>query len=253
MGERTSHPHGTHSWADLVTPDAAAAKDFYTRLFGWEYDDRPVGDGAVYSMAMRDGKAVAALSQSTDQPPHWNCYVTVDAVDDTAGRVGDLGGTVMAPPFDVMDVGRMAVVADPAGAALCLWEDRGNPGAELVNAPGAMTWDDLITPDIEGARRFYGDLLGWTFEEVPGGEGYTTILNGGRMNGGLFPRPEGDPTPPSWFPYFGHEDVDALLGEIEGYGGRVLRGPMRMPNGSIAIVADPQGAVFAVWTGEYED
>ena len=117
MGERTSYTPGTFSWAELATSDAEDAKRFYSALFGWEYDDNPIGDDLVYSMARREGRNVAALYQS-DQPPHWNCYVTVESADDAARRAADAGGRVLQEPFDVMDVGRMAVVADPAGAAL---------------------------------------------------------------------------------------------------------------------------------------
>jgi predicted enzyme related to lactoylglutathione lyase len=249
MGERTSYPPGTLSWAELATSDADAAKAFYTRLFGWEYEDNPAGEeGQIYSMALRDGHHVAALFKA-DQPPHWNCYVTVASADETAAAAKANGGGVMAEPFDVMDVGRMAVITDPTGAALCLWEPRKHIGATLVNTPGAMTWNDLVTPDPEGAAEFYGKLFGWTFEEMPNAEGYRVIDNGGRSNGGVFPQ-DG---PANWLPYFGHDDVDRLVGEIEELGGTHHMGPAQLPNGRIAVLADPQGAVFAVWTGEYDD
>jgi uncharacterized protein len=158
----------------------------------------------------------------------------------------------VAEPFDVMDVGRMTVIADPAGAALCLWEPRASIGAELVNTPGALTWNDLVTTDPEGAARFYGDLFGWTTNEIPDAGGYRVITNGERSNGGIMPAQ--DPSaPPSWMPYFGHADVDALANEVGDLGGQVLNGPVRMPQGSIVVLADPQGAVFAAWTGQYED
>ena len=246
MGERTSYAPGTFSWAELATSDAGAAKSFYSSLFGWEYDDNPIPGGQVYSMASRDGKQVAALFGS-DEPPHWNCYVTVASVDDAASRAGELGGDVMAAPFDVMELGRMAVIADPTGAALCLWEPRGHIGAALVNTPGALTWNDLVTPNPDAAARFYGDLFGWTTEEIPDAGGYRTIHNGDRLGGGIMPHdPQrmGSEAPPSWMPYFGHEDVDRLVGEVDGLGGRLYNGPVRMPQGSIAVLADPHGAVF---------
>jgi predicted enzyme related to lactoylglutathione lyase len=253
MGERTSYPAGTFSWAELVTSDADAAKAFYAQVLGWEYDDQPIPDeagGGVYTMAKRDGKNVAALFASGDQPPHWNCYVTVASADETAGKASELGANLMAEPFDVMDVGRMAVFADPAGAALCIWEARAHIGAELVNAPGALTWIDLITPDAAAAERFYGALFGWTFSEIPDAGGYRVIRNSERSNGGMMQR---DDMPAAWIPYFGHEDVDRLATELGGVGGRPLGDVVRMPQGSILPVMDPQGAVFSVWTGEYED
>jgi predicted enzyme related to lactoylglutathione lyase len=253
MGERTSYPPGTFSWVELVTSDADAAKGFYTQLFGWEYEDNPTGpepDAPVYSMARRDDHHVAALFGDDSQPPHWNCYVTVASADETTARAKDLGATVMAEPFDVMEVGRMAVIADPAGAALCLWEPRAHIGATLVNTPGSLTWNDLVTSDPGGAVDFYGGLFGWTFEEMPQSGGYQVINNGDVRNGGIFPNPEARP---SWLPYFGHDDVDRLVGEIDGLGGRLFHGPLELPNGKIAVLGDPQGAAFAVWTGLYED
>ena len=256
MGERTSYPPGTFSWTDLATSDAPAAKTFYSAVFGWDYEDLPMGDGEVYSMALRDGRTVAALSGTQDQPPHWNCYVTVGSADDATAQAAEHGANVMVEPFQVMDVGRMSVIADPTGAALCLWEEQGNIGAALVNTPGAMTWNDLITPDADAAAEFYGRLFGWTTKETPGAGGYRTIINGERENGGMMPLDPatmGPDTPPNWMPYFGHEDVERLAGEIDGLGGRLLTGPMPMWQGAIAVFGDPQGAVFAVWTGVYDD
>src|SRR5262245_47052839 len=138
MGERTSYAPGTFSWAELVTSDGAGAKAFYTALFGWTYEDQPIGNDQVYSMAARDGKTVAALYQSGEQPPHWNCYVTVDSADATAAKAAQLGATVLAEPFDVFSSGRMAVFTDPTGAALAVWQPNEHIGASLVNAPGAL-------------------------------------------------------------------------------------------------------------------
>jgi predicted enzyme related to lactoylglutathione lyase len=251
MGERTSYAPGTFSWAELVTSDADAAKAFYTAVFAWTYDDAPIGDGQVYSMAQRDGKTVAALFAG-DQPPHWNCYFTVESADRAATRAKELGANVLAEPFDVMDAGRMAVIADPTGAVANLWQAGRSIGAELVNTPGAITWCDLLTPDADKAAAFYGELFGWSTEEIPGAQGYRVIKNGDRANGGIMPLQDTG-TPPNWMPYFGHEDVERLLGEVGDHGGRVLNGPVQMPQGTIAVIADPQGAAFAVWTGEYED
>jgi predicted enzyme related to lactoylglutathione lyase len=253
MGERTSYAPGTFSWAELTTSDADAAKAFYTTVFGWEYRDNPVGEGMVYSTALRDGKDVGALYTS-EQPPHWNCYVTVESADASAARAAELGATIAAEPFDIFDVGRSAVIVDPAGAGLFLWEPREHIGATLVNTPGAMTWNDLLTPDPAESARFYGDLFGWTAEEIPGADGYRVIKNQGRANGGMMALdPRMGSVPPNWMPYFGHEDVGRLLGEIPGLGGQVRSGPITMPQGTIAVLADPQGATFAVWSGEYED
>jgi predicted enzyme related to lactoylglutathione lyase len=250
MGERTSHAPGTLSWTELVTSDAEAAKAFYTDLFGWTYDDRPVGDDTVYSMAQLDGRSVAALYRA-DEPPHWNCYVTVESVDATAARVADLGGSVIVDPFDVMSAGRSATISDPSGAVFFLWEPGENIGAYQVNTPGSMAWNDLVTPDPDAAQRFYGGLFGWTFQELPNAGGYRIIRNGERSNGGIFPMAG---SPPAWIPYFGHEDVDAVLGRVDELGARLVAGPMPVPSGQFAMLADPQGATFGVLMSDaYDD
>jgi uncharacterized protein len=249
MGERTSYAPGTFSWSELVTSDADAAKVFYSAVLGWDYDDQPIPDGSVYTMALRDGKRVAALYGS-DQPPHWNCYVTVESADATAKAAAENGGTVPAEPFDVMDAGRMAVFSDPAGAVLNVWQPGTSIGAELVNTPGALTWNELAVPDPEQVEGFYSAVFGWTFSEIPNAGGYRVIMNGERSNGGISVSSD---AAPGWMPYFGHEDVDGLTGELEGLGGRALSDVVRMPQGSIVPLMDPQGAVFAAWTGEYDD
>src|ERR671914_419259 len=160
MGERTSYEPGSFSFAELATSDAGGAKTFYAALFGWEYQDTPIGDGQIYTTASRDGTQVGALFAS-EQPPHWNCYVTVASADESAARARELGATLLAEPFDVMDLGRTAVIADPTGAAVCVGGPRSHIGAALVNTPGAMTWNDLITPDPDAAGRFYEALFGW--------------------------------------------------------------------------------------------
>jgi predicted enzyme related to lactoylglutathione lyase len=250
MGERTSYAPGTLSWTELVTSDADAAKAFYTDLFGWSYDDRPVGDDTVYSMAQLGGKSVAALYRA-DERPHWNCYVTVESADATAARVNDLGGSVIIDPFDVMTAGRSAAISDPSGAVFYLWEPGDNIGAYLVNTPGSMAWNDLITPDADAATAFYSGLFGWRIEPIPEAGGYRSIKNGDAANGGVFPM-EG--VPPAWIPYFGHEDLDAVLARLDELGGRVVTGPVPVPGGKFAILADPQGATFGVLVSSaYDD
>jgi predicted enzyme related to lactoylglutathione lyase len=221
---------------------------------GWEFEDLPVGEGMVYSMARLGGLEVAAMSTTQDQPPHWNVYVTVTSADEATARAAELGATVVMEPFDVFDAGRMSVIQDPTGAFISPWEPRRNIGARLVNAPGALSWADLITPDPDAAARFYGDWLGWTVEEIPEAQGYRIIRNGDRSNGGMLPiRPEMSGTPPNWMPYFGTEDLDQALARVEELGGRTLNGPTAVPAGAFAVVSDPQGAVFALLAGSYDD
>lgn len=247
MGERTSYAPGTFSWSELVTSDAAAAKDFYTQLFGWSYADQPIGDGQVYSMAELAGASIAALYASTDQPPHWNCYVTVASADETAARVARLGGKVIAEPFDVFTSGRMAVLADPTGAILSVWQPQDHIGASLVNTPGALAWNDLVTSDPDTAATFYGELFGWTFQSMA--EEYRVIFNGETSNGGML-KQDG---PAAWLPYFAHASVDDVVTQIQRLGGQLFNGPIQLPNGRFAVAGDPQGAVFAVLTSDDYD
>src|SRR5688500_9266387 len=148
MEKRTEHAPGTFSWVDLTTDDAPAAKEFYGELFGWEFEDNEVPGGGTYTMCKVDTDYVAAIPGSTDQaPPHWNSYVTVASADETAAKAKELGGSLFMEPFDVMEAGRMALIQDPTGAAFCVWEPRDAIGAQLVNEPGALTWNELHTPD----------------------------------------------------------------------------------------------------------
>jgi predicted enzyme related to lactoylglutathione lyase len=258
MGERTSYKPGTFSWTDLTTTDQPAAKAFYSELFGWEAVDNPVGDGVVYSMMKKDGKDVAAISPQMQQqaesgvPPTWNSYITVESADATAQKAKELGAQVHAPPFDVMDVGRMAVVQDPQGAFFELWEPKTHIGASLVNVHGALSWNELATPDIDGSSKFYSDLFGWEISAFEGSPmPYYVISNAGRGNGGIRNPAPGEP--PYWLVYFGADDVDATLAKIEQLGGKKVAGPYDMGPGKIAVAADPQGAIFALYSGQLED
>ena len=259
MSERTKYPDGVFSWADLTTTDQDAAKQFYTELFGWKADDRPVGDGVVYSMMEVDGKDVAAISPQRQQqrdagvPPTWNSYVTVESADEALTRAKELGANVHADAFDVMDVGRMGVVQDPQGAYFIVWEPKTNIGAQLVNVPGAFTWNELASPDIDASKAFYGDLFGWTTDALEGAPFPYLVIKtpDGRSNGGI--RSQMGQEPPYWLVYFGADDTEAAVAKVEELGGSKLAGPMSIGPGQIAIVQDPQGAVFALYSGEYDD
>ncbi len=257
MGERSEYTPGTFCWSELSTTDQDEAKAFYAGLLGWEADDRPVGDGAYYSMQLVGGRPVAAIAPQPQQqrdagvPPLWSSYVSVQSADATAERVSELGGTVHAPPFDVMTVGRMAVIQDPQGAYFMLWQPREHIGAELVNAPGALVWNELQSPDLDASASFYGNLFGWTIEPAEGMPNrYLTIKNGAANNGGM--RELTPPSPPSWLVYFGVQDVERALAKVDELGGSKLAGPIDIGIAKIAVVADPQGAVFALYAGELE-
>jgi predicted enzyme related to lactoylglutathione lyase len=252
MGERTSYPPGTFSWVDLQTSDPEAAKAFYSSLLGWVYEDIPIGEGAAYSMARLQDHSVAAIGplQGEGMPSHWNCYVTVADVDASAARAAELGATLLAEPFDVFDAGRMAAFQDPQGAVLSIWQAKENIGAGLVNAIGALTWNDLISPDVAGSKAFYSELFGWQIQEIAPGE-YWSIANGANRNGGMMPMPPG--SHPAWNLYFAVDDVDATVARARELGGDAVMGPMDVPNGGrLAVLRDPQNAVFSVLSGELD-
>jgi predicted enzyme related to lactoylglutathione lyase len=259
MGKRTEHAPGTFSWVDLSTTDPDAAKGFYSDLFGWEFEDMPAGEGMTYSMARLNGDYAAALSAQMEQereqgvPPHWSNYVTVQSAADAASRAKELGGTVLVDAFDVLDSGRMAVLQDPTGAVFSVWEPRESIGAGVVNVPGALTWNELHTGDIDSAISFYTELFGWTTEAMDTGDGpaYHVIRNGERSNGGIMGIQAGEP--PNWLPYFGVSSLDDSISKAESGGAQKLAGPIPMPQGKIAVLRDPQGAVFALWEGSMED
>lgn len=259
MGERTAYTPGTFCWAELATSDQAAANAFYGALFGWETDDRPVGEGSVYSMQVLDGKMVAAIAGQPQQqrdagvPPLWNSYVSVQDADAVAQRAQELGATVHAPAFDVMTAGRMAVIQDPQGAYFMLWQPREHIGAGLVNAPGTLVWNELQSPDPDASAGFYGSLFGWDIEQFPGMQDvYLSIKNAGANNGAIRElNPPG--MPPNWLVYFGTEDTETAIAKVQELGGSVLAGPIDIGIAKIAVVADPQGAVFALYAGELEE
>jgi uncharacterized protein len=263
MAERTVYTPGTFCWVDLTTTDQEAAKRFYGGLFGWEADDRPVGEGpsgeaVYYSMMRLGGRDVAAIApqppfqREAGAPPMWNSYVSVQSADATAQRARELGGQMHAGPFDVMEAGRMAVIQDPQGAFFFAWEPRGHFGAALVNVPGALVWNELNSSDLDASAAFYGGLFGWSIAPFEGSpEPYLSIRNGEANNGGIRPlTPPG--APPYWLAYFGVQELDAALAKVQELGGTRHAGPIDIQIAKIAIVADPQGAVFAIYAGALE-
>jgi uncharacterized protein len=259
MGKRTSHPPGTFSWVDLATTDAAGAKEFYAGLFGWELEDNDAGGGNVYTMCRVDGDAVAGLFGMTEDmrasgvPPNWTNYVTVEDADAAVARVKELGGQPIDDAFDVLDVGRMAVLKDPQGAVFAVWQPRGSIGAERVNDVGCLCMNELATTDLDAARKFYEGLFGWETEPIPTGPGgpeMASARNAGTLNATLSVV-MGD-APPHWRPYFTVESVATAVDRIRELGGRIVVEPLEVPAGRFAMAFDPQGAFFAIFEGEID-
>ncbi|SRR5258708_6387422 len=244
----TKYPHGTFSWADVASTDIEKSKKFLTALFGWTSQDMPTGEGRPdYTMFYLDNKVVAGGSPTfmPNMPSFWNNYVSVENVDEVVANVEKLGGKVTMPPMDVLDSGRMASIQDPTGANLSLWQPKKHIGAAIVNTVGAMSWNELYTKDVEKAKQFYADLLGWTYEVDEKNNSYIMIKNKGRSNGGIFAMtPEMGTMPPNWTVYFTVKNLDESLAKVKELGGQVYMGPKEISIGKIAMIADPAGAAF---------
>lgn len=251
-----AHTPGSFSWFELATTDQPAAKAFYQRLFGWTLTDNPIGPTEVYTIFYKDGKdAAAGYTLREDQrqhgvPPHWLPYVTVESVDASAKHAASIGGTLLAEPFDVMEQGRMAIVKDPQGAVLALWQPKQHTGVKVISEPGSFAWAELLTSDAPAAKDFYTKLFGWSTIGMPfGGQEYTVVQVGERPVGGIYPLPADAPAPPNWGIYFEVADCDATIADATAQGASVLFGPHDADGiGRFATLQDPQGAVFSVIT-----
>jgi predicted enzyme related to lactoylglutathione lyase len=273
MLERDGYIPGVPCWVDTSQPDPQAAVAFYRDLFGWAFEDvmPPDSPGRYFIGRLRGGDVAAVGSQPEGGPPSatWNTYIWVDSADDTAARVLDGGGRVVTAPFDVMDAGRMAVCADPAGAAFCVWEANRHRGARIVNEPGSLNFNTLHTRDADGASAFYGAVFGWEALGLEGGAqmwalpGYGDFLE--QSDPGLRERmaesdaPEGfvdvvaalnpigddqPDVPAHWGVTFGVDDADATAGRAAELGGRVVGAPFDAPWVRMTVITDPQGATF---------
>jgi uncharacterized protein len=273
MPERDGYIAGVPCWADSTQPDPDAVANFYAGLFGWELEDvMPEGSEAKYLSGRIRGKDVAALSSQQEGdpgPPRWNTYVWVEEADQTAGKVRDAGGTVLAEPFDVMEAGRMAVFADPEGAVFSAWQANRHKGSQVVNEHGSVNFNNLNTRDLGQAKEFYGAVFGWEVLDLGGGGRMFTLpgygdhleeLNPGMREGmkemggpdgfedvvaGIVVLGNDQPdTPAHWSVTFAVDDADATAAKAKELGGTVILEPMDAPWVRMSVIADPAGATF---------
>jgi len=256
MGHIDNHAAGSFCWIDLATSDQPAAKAFYGQLFGWGVEDMPMGPDFYYSTFKLDGRDVAAgyalheAQKAQGVPPHWKIYIATADADQAAKRAAELGGSVLVPAFDVFDAGRMAVLKDPTGALFSVWQPRRNKGLGINNVEGALCWADLSTPDPDRAKTFYSDLFGWKLVvSEHDTDGYLHITNNGEMIGGIPPTAYRKPNvPPHWLPYFQTAHCEATAAKARHLGATFRMAPTFMDRvGTIAVIADPQGATFALF------
>jgi predicted enzyme related to lactoylglutathione lyase len=247
------YPPGTPCWVDTLQREPLAALDFYGPLFGWEFSDPGPGG---YVVARLDGQEVAGIGAlPSEGPAIWSTYVRVE---DAGAQIP--GATLLAGPLDVAPAGRLAVLADPTGAAFCVWESGEREGAQLVNEPNTWLMSSLHTPDPVAASAFYGAAFGWQAESM----GPVTLFRlpgyvGGQPDEQKAARWQGMPrdivavmappdpqVPPHWNVNFRIEDADAIAAHAAALGGTVVMAPMDTPGFRSAVLADPQGAVFSV-------
>ena len=275
MPERDGYIPGVPCWIDSTQPDPEAAVAFYSGLFGWEFEDvMPPGSDGKYFIARIRGGDVAAVGSIPPGAPEmatWNTYIWVDSADETATKVTEAGGRVIAAPFDIMDSGRMAGFADPDGAVFFVWQPKQHRGARIVNEHGALNFNALNTRDPEPAKKFYGSVFGWQTLTLPGGVEMWTLPGYGdyleRESPGLRARiaemgatpgfedvvasiqpiPDDHPdVPPHWSVTFGADDADAIAAKARELGGQVIVPPLDAPWSRVTVIADPAGATFVV-------
>jgi predicted enzyme related to lactoylglutathione lyase len=246
MAERTRYEPGTPSWVDLGSPDPAAAAEFYGGLFGWTaaMDPRPEAGG--YGMFTLGGKNVAGVGPQMNpgMPPLWTVYITVVDAEDTLAQATAAGGTVIVGPMDVFDAGRMGVIQDPLGSYISIWQPQEHIGAQLVNDPGAFSWNELATPDLPASRDFYQSLFGWGVEPAASSDHAAIFTVGGNVVCGAHVAGEGEF--PAWSVWFAVDDCDQAAARATALGGSILMPPTDMDFGRGAVVADPHGAVFGI-------
>lgn len=248
---------GNFVWYELMTTDPVAAQGFYSQVVGWTAADSGM-PGMNYTLLSAGPHQVAGLmgmpADAGDMPPCWTGYVAVDDVDAKAAECSAAGGSVLHAAEDIPGVGRFAVVADPQGAALCLFKDAMPPGAPPPPQPpqgaaGTVGWHELIATALEPAWAFYSRIFGWTRDQAidmgPAGT-YQLFAAGGQPVGGMMNKPPEVPVP-CWQYYFNVDAIDAAVARVKAGGGQVLNGPMEVPGGSWVVNAvDPQGAAFSL-------
>jgi len=247
--EMTSYKPGTPSWADIGVPDMDAAVAFYGGLFGWSFTEGTEEMGG-YRQALIGDKRIVGFGPKMDPgPPYWATYIATADADDTAAKVVAAGGQVIVDPMDIPEVGRMAVFTDDTGTFFSVWQAYNHPGSELVNEPGAVTWNELNTRNADEAKSFYGSVFGWTSEtsESPMMTYTQWYLDGAVIGGMLHMGPQFPPQiPNNWLVYFAVEDTDAAVAKATDLGGSVMMPPMDIDAGRFAVLGDTAGAAFAV-------
>jgi predicted enzyme related to lactoylglutathione lyase len=245
MTTTPTHAPGSFCWIELATTDTAGGKAFYTKLFGWTVNEIPMGEGLVYTIFRDRARDAAAMYRmDNDARPNWLSYVAVSSVDTAVEKAKELGASVVAGPADVADSGRFAALIDPQGAPFAVWQPNKHIGVGVRDEPNALCWNELQVRDADAARTFYPALFGWRMKESPE---YTEWHLGEHAIGGMLASQAPPEVPPYWLPYFAVADCDVTVATAQSLGGGLIVPPMDIEHvGRFAVLADPQGAVFAV-------
>ena len=252
MPEATWYSQGAFCWSECSTSDVDGAKAFYGEVFGLDAEETPIPGGGIYVQFQKDGKYVAGLTPQQEQereqgiPPHWNTYIAAEDADLVAKEAERLGGTIVAPGFDVLESGRMAVVIDPTGAAISFWQAKEHIGAQVYAEDDTLAWWELMTPDPKRAIEFYTQLFGYGTEDFPTEQGtYTVLTHKGQQAAGIMSAPQPE-MPAVWTPYFQVADAGATLEKATGLGATAMMPVTEAENvGRFSWISDPQGAVIA--------
>lgn len=253
MTTKTEYTPGQFCWVDLNAKDFDGMQEFYGELFGWELSAQPSPRGR-YGLFTLDGDIVAGMGEMSAEmveggmPSVWNSYVATADCAASVARAKELGGEVLFDTYETpTGSGKLAFLQDREGAVFALWEAKEHIGAQRVNEPGSFSWNELATRDMEAATGFYGELFGWSWQEVPGPAPMAVCAVGDQMNGhALLMNEQWDGIPPNWAVYFAVGDTDVAVKQVEALGGKVMVPPMDIPQGRFAVVSDPGGAHFYV-------
>ncbi|CAM5341343.1 hypothetical protein GCM10010222_54000 [Streptomyces tanashiensis] len=251
MTEATPRSPGTPCWVSLMVHGLDATQEFYNALFDWEFVPGPQQLGP-YVRALLGGKEVAGIGQL---PPDrhlriaWTPYLATEDADETAESIRCCGGTVAVGPLDAGEAGRLAICSDPAGAVFGVWQAEAHHGTVIAGPPGTPVWNELLTYETSSIGKFYRTVFGYEVEPVASTDhDYATLHVAGAAVaslhgvGNALPRDRG----PHWMTYFEVADTDAAAGLVQELGGQVLRPPREGTAGRLALVADPEGAVFTL-------
>lgn len=251
-------PTGTTTWIDLSTTDRAAVTAFYSALFGWVFEDLGEEMNHYSLVRNRDGSLVGGMMDVTGMtcpegdplPSEWGVFLAVDDVDARVAKAVAAGATQLFPSADVLGAGRFAVLLDSTRQLISLWQAGGIDGYEFTGATGSPVWFELMSHDVEKAKRFYTEVLDADLVPMGGSAESARYFTNGSQDKATWGLCDAtgvmDAEDGGWRVYFAVDSCDPAVERIRELGGRLVAGPDDSPFGRIATVADPAGATFQI-------